>query len=69
MSYTTKNYHDDGGDKFVVGGTLEVTAEGQITKDGQPVVIAPQMPHLDPATASAADIANALIAAGYTSAS
>lgn len=69
MLYTTKNYHDDGGDKFVVGGTLEVTAEGQVTKDGQPVVLAPVIPHLDPATATATDIVNALITAGYISAS
>lgn len=69
MPYTTKNYHDDGGDKFVVGGSLEVTADGQVTKAGQPVVLAPVMPHLDPATATAADIVNALITAGYVSAS
>lgn len=69
MSYTTKNYHDDGGDKFVVGGILEVTAAGQVTKEGQPVVLAPVIPHLDPATVTAADIANALITAGYVSGS
>ena len=33
-----KNYSEQGGDKWVVGGTLEVTAEGQLLLDGIPLV-------------------------------
>ena len=29
-----KNYTEQGGDKTVIGGTLEITAEGKITFDG-----------------------------------
>ncbi|MDA8227047.1 MAG: Head fiber protein [Desulfitobacterium hafniense] len=32
-----KNYAEQGGDKWVVSGTLEVTAAGQITIDGVPL--------------------------------
>ena len=32
------NYSEQGGDKWVVGGTLEVTAEGQLLLDGIPLV-------------------------------
>ena len=32
-----KNYSEPGGDKWVVGGTLEVTAEGQLLLDGVPL--------------------------------
>lgn len=32
-----KNYAEQGGDKWVVNGTLEVTADGQITIDGIPL--------------------------------
>ena len=32
-----KNYAEPGGDKWVVGGTLEVTAEGQFLLDGVPL--------------------------------
>lgn len=32
-----KNYAEQGGEKWVVGGTLEVTAEGEITIDGTPL--------------------------------
>ena len=32
-----KNYSEQGGDKWVVGGTLEVTAEGQLLLDGVPL--------------------------------
>lgn len=34
MSYTPRNYQEAGGDKWIVSGTLEVTAEGQITIEG-----------------------------------
>lgn len=33
-----KNYANPGGGKWVVGGTLEVTAEGQLLLDGIPLV-------------------------------
>ena len=33
-----KNYAEPGGSKWVVGGTLEVTAEGQLLLDGIPLV-------------------------------
>ena len=32
-----KNYTEQGGDKWVVGGTLEVTAEGQLLLDEAPL--------------------------------
>jgi hypothetical protein len=32
-----KNYAEQGGDKWVVNGILEVTAEGQILIDGAPL--------------------------------
>ena len=32
-----KNYAEPGGGKWVVGGTLEVTAEGQLLLDGIPL--------------------------------
>ena len=33
-----KNYAEPGGGKWVVGGTLEVTGEGQLLLDGIPLV-------------------------------
>ena len=30
----TKNYHEQGGEKWVIGGTIEVTADGQILIEG-----------------------------------
>ena len=33
-----KNYSEQGGDKWVVGGTLEVTAEGQLLLGAIPLV-------------------------------
>ena len=33
-----KNYAEPGGGKWVVGGTLEVTTEGQLLLDGIPLV-------------------------------
>lgn len=32
-----KNYAEQGGDKWIVNGTLEVTADGQIIMDGTPI--------------------------------
>ena len=34
---TTKNYSDQGGDKWVVGGTLEIKDDGIIILDGMPL--------------------------------
>jgi len=34
MTYNTKNYTEQGGDKTVIGGELAVTAEGKVTFDG-----------------------------------
>lgn len=31
---TTKNYHKDGGDVFVVGGEIRVEGEGKVAFDG-----------------------------------
>lgn len=39
-----KNYAEQGGDKWVVNGTLEVTAAGQITIDGVPLTRAATQP-------------------------
>jgi hypothetical protein len=32
-----KNYLEQGGDKWIVNGTLEITADGEITIDGTPI--------------------------------
>ena len=37
MSYNTKNYTEHGGDKTVIGGELNITAEGKLTFDGSEV--------------------------------
>lgn len=34
---TVKNYAEQGGAKWVVGGTLEITGEGRLTLDGVPL--------------------------------
>jgi hypothetical protein len=34
MGYNTKNYTQQGGDKTVIGGELEITAEGKLTFNG-----------------------------------
>ena len=34
---TVKNYAEQGGAKWVVGGTLEITEEGQLTFGGVPL--------------------------------
>lgn len=34
---TVKNYSEQGGDKWVVGGVLEITAEGELAIDGVPL--------------------------------
>ena len=34
MGYNTKNYTEQGGDKTVIGGELEIAAEGKLTFNG-----------------------------------
>lgn len=34
MTYNTKNYTEQGGEKTVIGGEIAVTAEGKVTFDG-----------------------------------
>ncbi|MDT8900269.1 Head fiber protein [Anaeroselena agilis] len=34
---TVKNYAEQGGDKWVVNGTLEITTEGEVLLDGVPL--------------------------------
>ena len=34
MTYNTKNYTEQGGEKTVIGGEMAVTAEGKVTFDG-----------------------------------
>jgi len=34
MGYNTKNYTEQGGEKTVIGGELEVAAEGKLTFNG-----------------------------------
>lgn len=53
--YLTKNYHETGGDKWTVGGELDIKTGGKITANGiQAAAIAD---HADPATATTTDIA------------
>lgn len=37
MSYSTKNYNTNGGDKTVIGGEIAIVGAGKLTKDGQAV--------------------------------
>lgn len=34
MNYSTKNYSDQGGNRLVIGGTLELTKDATMTKNG-----------------------------------
>lgn len=34
MTYNTKNYTEQGGEKTIIGGEMAVTAEGKVTFDG-----------------------------------
>lgn len=55
MSYTTKNYSDQGGDSWTVGGELNISTGGKVLANGtQNVAIAN---HADPATATTTEIA------------
>lgn len=53
--YNTKNYAEQGGDRWVIGGELDIPTGGKITANG--VQAAAIANHADPATATAADIA------------
>lgn len=48
----TKNYSDQGGDKWVINGTLEVSNTGQITIQGQPLTRAKHQPESTATTVS-----------------
>lgn len=37
MSYNTKNYTDQGGEKTVIGGELTITGDGKLTFEGEPL--------------------------------
>lgn len=37
MDYTTKNYADQGGDRWIVSGALDIVGEGQLLKNGVPL--------------------------------
>jgi hypothetical protein len=51
----TKNFKEQGGDNWTVGGELNILPGGKVTADGtQALAIAN---HVDPATASSTDIA------------
>jgi hypothetical protein len=53
--YNTKNYTEQGGDKSVVGGEIEIKTGGKITANGTQAGAITD--HVDPATASSTDIA------------
>lgn len=38
MSYMPKNYSEQGGDKWVVHGVLEITEEGGLILNGKPLI-------------------------------
>lgn len=62
--YITKNYTENGGNKTVIGGELDIATGGKITANGvQAVAIAD---HVTPATATSTEIAtkqNVILAA------
>jgi hypothetical protein len=76
---TTKNYSDQSGNRFVIGGELAVQGDGKITKDGETINLGAattdtagmvkQAAHIDAATATPEQIVTALIAAGVISGS
>lgn len=77
MGYNTKNYTEQGGEKTVIGGTLEITANGSVTgldataaKKGL-VKQAANVPEAAGATPTAAEfkaLLDALIASGVMTA-
>jgi hypothetical protein len=52
MGYNSKNYTEQGGEKTVIGGELEVAAEGKLTFNGTEL-----KPALIQADSSAVDVA------------
>lgn len=38
MSYTPKNYQEQGGERWVVNGVLEITGEGVFLINGKPLI-------------------------------
>lgn len=38
MSYTSKNYLEQGGERWVVNGVLEITEEGVLLINGKPLI-------------------------------
>ncbi len=47
---TIKNYAEQGGDKWVVSGTLEIKAEGELVLDGVPITRVLQQDNSDATT-------------------
>jgi len=63
MSYNTKNYTEQGGDKTVIGGTLEIKEGALVT--GLPSEFTPSENQLDSTAATIAELKtdfNALLA-------
>lgn len=54
MGYNTKNYTEQGGDKTVIGGTLEIVEGGQVT--GLPPVFTPAQFQPDSSAATIAEL-------------
>ena len=53
-----KNYSEPGGDKWVVSGTLEISAGGQLLLEGTPLVRSPLTSAANQADSTAATIAD-----------
>lgn len=47
---TIKNYAEQGGDKWVVSGTLEIKGEGELVLDGVPIIRANEQEKSDATT-------------------
>ena len=50
--YTTKNYRERGGEKWVVNGVLEVTEVGVLLLNGKPLIRAENQPDSTASTIS-----------------
>ena len=53
-----KNYSEQGGDKWVVGGTLEISAGGQLLLEGTPLAHSPLSSAVNQADSTATTIAD-----------
>lgn len=67
MSVNAKNYHEQGGDRWVVEGELDIVGDGAVKVNGQPVnlSITPAAYQADSVADNVADLAadfNALLA-------